>query len=313
MLVYGGVMDGEWWLIDSNICCADRVVDDVVRSSLLSSVVSSFSSEYSEIQRLSLVACLLPLALWCDVKRENGNSLNYVILIGSVVSVQYVQHFKVVSVLYEQYTYKYPSKNIKIKAPWKSNINNKRALTLLQSFILAKCTIPPYPFWILTHDSYQECRLLQMMTYTCTASWMNESITLRYGWGTVQHGSRLTRSLSTLPLLTRIISLLVEWMNESIESSSNEGIFNKSGGGQTVALSRHQHDAYLRPARAARNERMNVPVKSINNNHWQQLTTPYGTSSITIPRSNLTRSWFKNSNSIDLLASSSSLHYVLML
>ena len=44
-------------------------------------------------------------------------------------------------------------------------------------------------------------------------------------------------------------------------------IFNKSGGGQTVALSRHQHDAYLRQARAARNERMNVPVKSINNNH----------------------------------------------
>ena len=105
-------------MIDSNICCADRVVDDVVRSSLLSSVVSSFSSEYSEIQRLSLVAC----RLLCDVKRENGNSLNYVILIGSVVSVQYryvpVQHFnKVVSVLYEQYTYKYPSKNIKIKAP----------------------------------------------------------------------------------------------------------------------------------------------------------------------------------------------------
>ena len=106
-------------MIDSDICCADRVVDDVVRSSLLSSVVSSFSSEYSEIQRLSLVACLLPLAsLLCDVKRENGNSLNYVILIGSVVSVQYAQHFnKVVSVLYEQYTYKYPSKNIKIKAP----------------------------------------------------------------------------------------------------------------------------------------------------------------------------------------------------
>ena len=135
-------------------------------------------------------ACRLLLAccrLLCDVKRENGNSLNYVILIGSVVSVQYVQHFnKVVSVLYEQYTYKYPSKNIKIKAPWKSNINNKRALTLLQSFILAKCTIPPYPFWILTHDSYQECRLLQMMTYTCTASWMNESITLRMGYGTAR-------------------------------------------------------------------------------------------------------------------------------
>ena len=186
MVVWWMVSDD--WLILISVVLIELLID-VVRSSLLSSVVSSFSSEYSEIQRLSLVACLLPLALWCDVKRENGNSLNYVILIGSVVSVQYVpvQHFnKVVSVLYEQYTYKYPSKNIKIKAPWKSNINNKRALTLLQSFILAKCTIPPYPFWILTHDSYQECRLLQMMTYTCTASWMNESITLRMGYGTAR-------------------------------------------------------------------------------------------------------------------------------
>ena len=167
MLVYGGVMKGEWWnLIDSDICCADRVVDDVVRSSLLSSVVSSFSSEYSEIQRLSLVACLLPLALWCETRKWKLAELCYPHRIGSVCTVRTVQHFnKVVSVLYEQYTYKYPSKNIKIKAPWKSNINNKRALTLLQSFILAKCTIPPYPFWILTHDSYQECRLLQMMTY----------------------------------------------------------------------------------------------------------------------------------------------------
>ena len=267
MLVYGGVMDdGEWWLIDSNICCADRVVDNVVRSSLLSSVVSSFSSEYSEIQRLSLVACLLPLALWCDVKRENGNSLNYVILIGSVVSVQYVQHFnKVVSVLYEQYTYKYPSKNIKIKAPWKSNINNKRALTLLQSFILAKCTIPPYPFWILTHDSYQECRLLQMMTYTCTASWMNESITLRMGYGTAA-----TDWL--------VLSLLSPFWLESSRSSSNEWMnqsnLHRMKESSTKAVVVRRSLSPVTNTRA-RNERMNVPVKSINN-HWQQLlTTPY--------------------------------------
>ena len=265
-----------WWMVSDDWLILISVVLIELLMMLFGPLCCLLLSLHSVPNIRRSNACRLLLAccrLLCDVKRENGNSLNYVILIGSVVSVQYVQHFnKVVSVLYEQYTYKYPSKNIKIKAPWKSNINNKRALTLLQSFILAKCTIPPYPFWILTHDSYQECRLLQMMTYTCTASWMNESITLRMGYGTAAT-DWLVLSLLSPFWLESSRSSSNEWI-ESIESSSNEGIFNKSGGGQTVALSRHQHDAYLRPARAARNERMNVPVKSINNHCWQ-LTIPY--------------------------------------
>ena len=205
MVVWWMVSDD--WLIDSNICCADRVVDDVVRSSLLSSVVSSFSSEYSEIQRLSLVAC----RLLCDVKRENGNSLNYVILIGSVVSVQYVQHFnKVVSVLYEQYTYKYPSKNIKIKAPWKSNINNKRALTLLQSFILAKCTIPPLS--ILNLDSW----LLPGMP-TFTNDDLHVHCILNEWIYHLTDGVRYSTARVWL-----VLSLLSPFWLESSRSSSNE-------------------------------------------------------------------------------------------
>ena len=175
---------------------------------LLLSLHSVPNIRRSNACRLSLACC----RLLCDVKRENGNSLNYVILIGSVVSVQYVQHFinKVVSVLYEQYTYKYPSKNIKIKAPWKSNINNKRALTLLQSFILAKCTIPPLS--ILNLDSW----LLPGMP-TFTNDDLHVHCILNEWIYHLTDGVRYSTARVWL-----VLSLLSPFWLESSRSSSNE-------------------------------------------------------------------------------------------
>ena len=86
-------------------------------------------------------------------------SLN-VILIGSVIiaSVLYVQgtRSEVIRVISILYVLTSNNTTHKIENKRKARPENKKLTRpTLPSLILAKCTIPPHPFWILTDDSYE--------------------------------------------------------------------------------------------------------------------------------------------------------------
>ena len=139
-------------------------------------------------------------------------SLN-VILIGSVIiaSVLYVQgtRSEVIRVISILYVLTSNNTTHKIENKRKARPENKKLTRpTLPSFILAKCTIPPHPFWILTHDSYEW--QLTLTTKGDFYKWWLRHVQSRDGG----HSFATTLTLPSIYPSSSSTSKTIEWINQ---------------------------------------------------------------------------------------------------
>ena len=142
-------------------------------------------------------------------------SLN-VILIGSVIiaSVLYVQgtRSEVIRVISILYVLTSNNTTHKIENKRKARPENKKLTRpTLPSFILAKCTIPPHPFWILTHDSYEW--QLTLTTKGDFYKWWLQHVHCRDGGPFIRYYSHPSFYLSKFKF-----NIEDDWMNQSMIS-----------------------------------------------------------------------------------------------
>ena len=161
----------------------------------------------------TIVACSM-LFVWfrsaCfDVRCKSLN----VILIGSVIiaSVLYVQgtRSEVIRVISILYVLTSNNTTHKIENKRKARPENKKLTRpTLPSFILAKCTIPPHPFWILTHDSYEW--QLTLTTKGDFYKWWLRHVQSRDGG----HSFATTLTLPSIYPSSSSTSKTIEWINQ---------------------------------------------------------------------------------------------------